>query len=196
MYYNINSFQLRWFATIILLLSICSSNGWGTTTYTKVTSGAQLSTNDVVIIASESASAPDDGVTGWNDNKDANTSTTEANWRRFTVTLIGDTAFTLHYTSSGTSYYIFGKDPDFTFNTSSKSLFMKSYLPNLAFGKSKKVSQVTAWRYLHLQNQSTYYRFYLSNNNYTQYYVWKVTESPSCADPTAPNNSSISLTTN
>lgn len=137
--------------------------------YTKITSVAALNNGDEVIIATGSSS-PGTGVTGGvvqnstSTKKDATVSTTTSDWMKFTVT----TTTNGWYLINSSSQYI-GKPTDNTFylTTSSSCYGVCSVNSN----------GVLCCNSRYLQKNGSYYRMYALNNNYTPFYVWKVSTS-------------------
>ncbi len=83
--------RTRWLqiaiSTLIILFSLGINNAWADYSpgsgYTLVTNISSLSTGDYVILFSIQNG---EGVTGWNNNKDATVSSTAANWKEYYVT--------------------------------------------------------------------------------------------------------------
>lgn len=166
---------------MIPLLSLFTTNVWGA--WTKVTSTASLSNGDQVIIATAYEGAPYMGVTGGTlDNEytssstkvDASTSTTEANWMVFTVTMTtwldwGDEIDACYLVNSSSQYI--GEPASNTFYlTTSSSLYGKCYIQSDALNDYAAVLSCNG-RYLSVNSSNK--RFYGELGTYTPFHLWK-----------------------
>lgn len=145
----------------MLLFMLSSLNVWATDTYTLVTSTSSLSTNDEVILATESAGAPSSGVTGWNGSKDATVGTDASSWVKYQVATVTN-GWTL-YDASAEKYIQTPTDNWFKYHATTKGTCSVDANGNLVCNS----------RYLLING--TYYRMYTSIGTKTSFKVWKVT---------------------
>ena len=157
-----NLFSKRVLWLIIPLLTLFTVNAWGDT-YTLVTSNSSLNNGDKVVLARNVSSQPGgDGVTGWNNSKDATVSATASDWVQYTVSSASGSGWKL-YDSSASKYIA---DPD----GSNQFLYDNSGYTCSVDGDGHLICHT---RYL-CKNGSNY-RFYGSIGSYQPFCVWKVT---------------------
>ena len=153
-----------------------SGGSGGSGSYTPVTSNSSLSNGDKVVVTTIQTSSPINGVTGWNNNKDATVSTTESQWRQYTVGSASSSGWTL-YDSDASKYIASPTDNHFK------------------YGATGGICSVNSEGHLICNNRylcanGTNYRFYTSVGSYTPFFVYKVTSSTktlsSIAVSTAP----------
>lgn len=194
---------------MIPLLSLFTTNVWGA--WTKVLSTASLSNGDQVIIATENAGAPYRGVTGGSEKNDytsdykvnANTSTTEAEWMVFNVTMttwsdFGDEIDACYLVNSSGQYI--GEPADNTFYLTTNSTYYGKCYVQAYESNSYVYACACNGRYMSIND--TYHRFYNSTQNKTPYHLWKQACTPpgtalgvSAASTTLAKNEQTQLST-
>ena len=128
-----------------------------------VTSTSSLSNGDSVILRTNEATPK--GVTGYNGSKDATVSTTESQWKKFTVGSASSSGWTL-YDSSATQYIASPGGNEFKYSSTGGTCSVDSDGRLLCSN-----------RYLCVNG--TNYRFYTSYGSYPPFYVYKVPGSSS-----------------
>lgn len=122
---------------------------------TLVTSNSSLSNGDKVVIKTKQDTP--NGVTGWNNNKDATISTTDTSWVEFTVGSATSSGFTL-YDSSASNYIASPSGNEFKYGTAGTcSVDSEGHL-------------ICNSRYLCINGSN--YRFYTSIGSYVPFYVY------------------------
>ena len=151
--------RLRLLLVMFVALTV-TTNAWGAdytpgTGYTLVTDISSLSTNDKVILF---CNQNGEGVSGYNGNKDANVSTTAANWIEYLVTK-STNSFTL---KDGNKYIANPGSNEFKYGDSGGACTLGS--DGLLICNSRN-----------LMKNGTNYRFYATTQSYTnRFYVYKV----------------------
>ena len=123
-----------------------------------VTSNSDLSTGDKVVVRTQQDTP--NGVTGWNNSKDATISTTESSWKQFTVKDASSTGFKL-YDDAAQQYIASPGGNEFKYSTSGGVCSVDS-----------DGHLICNSRYLTING--TNYRFYSSIGSYTPFYVYSV----------------------
>ena len=171
---KINSLAGKTIYTSAASMPTVSANG---TTYHAVfckggalTYATSIAANDVVYLATSTASGAS-GVTGANANgKDADVSTTQADWMPFTV----QTNSTGWKLQNGTNY-IQATAKNFAFTESTPNIL--TFVQDGSTGKYRMIFTVAsgsnAGTYALSDNAGSYWRFYKTSNTYTWYYVVK-----------------------
>ena len=139
-------------ANVSITVTAASSIGAGD----KVTSIDMLSNDDKVVIRTDESTPK--GVTGWNSTKDATVSTTQNDWKEFTVKSISSSGFKL-YDSSASKYIASPTGNEFKYDTSGGACSVDS-----------DGHLICNSRYLCVNG--TNYRFYGSIGSYTPFFVY------------------------
>lgn len=126
--------------------------------YTLVTSNSMLSNGDHVVVKT----AADIGVTGWNNNKDATTSSNESDWKKYEVKNASGSGWKL-YDADDEMYIATPTDNHFKYDTNGGTCSADSE-GHLKCGN----------RYLCVNGSN--YRFYSSVTNYVPFFIYKVNE--------------------
>ena len=140
-------------ANVSITVTAQSSNQGGL-----VTSNSDLSTGDKVIVRTQETTP--NGVTGFNNSKDATVSTTEANWKQYTVKDASSSGFKL-YDDTASQYIASPSGNEFKYSTSGGTCSVDS-----------DGHLICNSRYL--VANGTYYRFYGSISSYIPFYVYKM----------------------
>ena len=145
-------------------ITVTTSGGGGSSgDYTLVTSNSALSNGDKVVVTFNQDDSTDiEGVTGWNNNKDATVSTTSSNWTQFVVGSASSNGFTL-YDSDASKYIAAPSGNEFKYSTNAGTCSVNS-----------SGQLVCSSRYL--CKNSANYRFYGSIGTYTPFYVYLIDE--------------------
>ena len=139
-------------ANVSITVTAASSIGAGD----KVTSIDMLSNDDKVVIRTDESTPK--GVTGWNSTKDATISTTQNDWKEFTVKSISSSGFKL-YDSSASKYIASPTANEFKYDTSGGTCSPDSD------GHLKCNNRF-------LCVNGTNYRFYSSIGSYTPFFIY------------------------
>ena len=131
--------------------------------YTLVTANSMLANNDKVVVKTSA----DLGVTGWNNNKDATVSSTESNWKQFTVKDKSSSGFKL-YDDAASQYIASPGGNEFKYSTSG----------GVCSPDSSGHLQCNS-RFLCVNG--TNYRFYTTMSGYTPFFIYKVSTASSGA---------------
>ncbi len=140
-------------AHVDITVTSASSNQGGL-----VTSNSDLSTGDKVVVRTQQATP--NGVTGFNNSKDATISTTESAWKQFTVKDASSSGFKL-YDDAAQKYIASPGGNEFKYSTSGGVCSVDS-----------DGHLICNSRYLVING--TYNRFYTSIGSYTPFYVYSV----------------------
>lgn len=167
--------------TLLLFLFAGFGQMWGATTYTLIKSNASLSNGDKVVVVMSSTTPTNgssNGVTGWNNDKDATVNTTEANWVQYTVGSASASGWTL-YDETAKKYIASPTGNHFKYDNSGGTCSVNS-------------DGVLVCNSRYLVKNGSYYRMYTSIGNYTPFYVWKVSAGTT---PTITKSSSMTTLT-
>ena len=159
--------------TCSVTVKTSGGSGGGDSDYTLITSNSSLSNGDKVVIATKETTP--NGVTGWNNSKDATISTSTSSWMQYTVGSASSSGFTLkdetannYIASPGGNEFKYGSAGTVSVDSEGHCICNSRYLAI----------------------NGTNYRFYTSIGSYTPFYIYKVTTSSS-----TPTLSSISVET-